>query len=139
VFDEPLVLLGEDGAKWAAGEKSAFPINGKTWVHNHAHVLRPVRDLLLDGYLTAYLNQIDLSQFITGVTVPKLNQERMRNIPIPLAPLETQQTIVAEIEAEQTLVNANRDLIARFEKKIEAAIARVWGDAESTLAIEAAA
>jgi type I restriction enzyme M protein len=49
---------------------------------------------------------------------------------IPLPALETQQAIVAEIEAEQALVAANRELIARFEKKIEAAIARVWGGAE---------
>ncbi len=47
---------------------------------------------------------------------------------IPLPSLEIQQTIVAEIEAEQALVAANRELIERFEKKIQAAIARVWGE-----------
>ena len=46
----------------------------------------------------------------------------------PLPPLETQQAIVAEIESEQALVNANRELIERFEKKIQDAIARVWRD-----------
>ena len=46
---------------------------------------------------------------------------------LPLPPLETQQTIVAEIEAEQALVSANRELIERFEEKIQAAIGRVWG------------
>lgn len=46
---------------------------------------------------------------------------------IPLPPLATQQAIVAEIEAEQALVNANRELIARFEQKIQATLARVWG------------
>ena len=49
---------------------------------------------------------------------------------IPLPPLAEQQAIVAEIEAEQALVNANRDLIARMEKKIQAVLARVWGDDE---------
>ncbi|KVW94293.1 hypothetical protein [Thiobacillus denitrificans] len=43
--------------------------------------------------------------------------------------LATQQTIVAEIEAEPALVAANRELIARFEQKIQATLARVWGDA----------
>ena len=43
----------------------------------------------------------------------------------------TQQAIVTEIEAEQALVNANRELITRFEKKIQATLARVWGE-EST-------
>jgi len=47
---------------------------------------------------------------------------------IPLPPLETQRAIVAEIEAEQALVNANRELIARMEKKIQAVLARVWGE-----------
>ena len=46
---------------------------------------------------------------------------------IPLPPLATQQAIVAEIEAEQALVAANRELIVRFEKKIQATLARVWG------------
>ena len=49
----------------------------------------------------------------------------------PLPPLATQQDIVAEIEAEQALVNANRELIERFEKKIQAAIGRVWEEAEA--------
>ena len=47
---------------------------------------------------------------------------------IPLPSLATQQAIVAEIEAEQALVAANRELIARFEKKIQATLARVWGE-----------
>lgn len=46
---------------------------------------------------------------------------------MPLPSLPTQQAIVAEIEAEQALVNANRELIERFEKKIQATLARVWG------------
>ncbi|OYV71551.1 MAG: hypothetical protein B7Z74_07070, partial [Deltaproteobacteria bacterium 21-66-5] len=50
--------------------------------------------------------------------------------PIPLPPLATQQAIVAEIEAEQALVAANRELIARFEKKIQATLARVLGEDE---------
>jgi type I restriction enzyme M protein len=47
-----------------------------------------------------------------------------------LPPLKTQQSIVLEIEAERTLVAANRELIARFEKKIQATLARVWGEEE---------
>ena len=50
--------------------------------------------------------------------------------PCTLPPLATQQAIVAEIEAEQALVSANRELIARFEKKIQATLARVWGEEE---------
>lgn len=57
----------------------------------------------------------------------KLNSGALRQTQIPLPPLETQQTIVAEIEAEQALVDSNRELITRFEAKIEQAITRVWG------------
>jgi type I restriction enzyme M protein len=130
LFDEPLVLVGEDGAKWGAGENTAYAISGKTWVNNHAHVLRPIREKLMDLFLITALNAMDLSQYITGVTVPKLNQEKLRGIPIPLPPLATQQAIVAEIEAEQALVAANRELITRFEKKIQATFARVWDEDE---------
>ena len=58
----------------------------------------------------------------------KLNSDDLRQIQIPLPPLATQQAIVAEIEAEQALVNTNRELITRFEKKIQATLARVWGE-----------
>ena len=70
LFDEPLVLIGEDGAKWDAGDQSAFRVSGKTWVNNHAHVLRPHRDRLLDEWLVYFLNAADLSDYISGMTVP---------------------------------------------------------------------
>jgi len=66
LFDEELVLVGEDGAKWGAGDNSAFKIDGKTWVNNHAHVLKPFRQKILDQWLIYYLNGQDLSDFITG-------------------------------------------------------------------------
>lgn len=62
--------------------------------------------------------------------VPKLALERIKMLRIPLPPLQTQQTIVAEIEAEQALVAANRKLIERFEKKVQTTLARVWGEDE---------
>jgi type I restriction enzyme M protein len=54
----------------------------------------------------------------------------IRSLSVPLPPITIQQAIVAEIEAEQALVNANRELITRFEKKIQATLARVWGEEE---------
>jgi len=61
----------------------------------------------------------------------------LKTVDIPLPPLATQQAIVAEIEAEQTLVAANRELIARMEKKIQATLARIWGDTPATEAAAA--
>ena len=69
-----------------------------------------------------------LEEQAVGVTMKNLNQGILSAIPIPLPTLATQQAIVAEIEAEQALVAANRELIARFEKKIQFTLARVWGE-----------
>ncbi|MEI6847401.1 MAG: N-6 DNA methylase [Chlorobiaceae bacterium] len=66
-----------------------------------------------------------------GIGVRGVTKGFLSDIKIPLPPLSTQQAIVFEIEAEQALVNANRELIERFEKKIQVAIARVWGEKES--------
>jgi type I restriction enzyme M protein len=64
-------------------------------------------------------------------TVTNLHLVDIKTIKIPLPPLATQQAIVAEIEAEQALVAANRELIVRFEQKIQATLARVWGEETS--------
>ncbi|MDA8120894.1 MAG: N-6 DNA methylase [Gammaproteobacteria bacterium] len=69
-----------------------------------------------------------LEEQAIGVTMKNLNQGILSAIQIPLPPLATQQAIVAEIEAEQALVAANRELIARFEQKIQATLARIWGE-----------
>jgi type I restriction enzyme S subunit len=98
IFDEDLVLVGEDGARWDSGDNTAFAISGKTWVNNHAHVLRPHRDILFDQWLIYFLNISNLSEYITGTTVKKLNQEKLRSIPISLPPLATQQKIVARLD-----------------------------------------
>ena len=74
----------------------------------------------------AYWNQAKI--LVTGGGQPQFNGNALKQIRFPLPPLDTQRSIVAEIEAEQALVNANRELIDRFEKKIQDAIARVWGD-----------
>jgi type I restriction enzyme M protein len=64
----------------------------------------------------------------TGSTVKHTSPTRILSIKIPLPPLATQQAIVAEIEAEQALVSCNRELIERFEKKIQSTLARIWGE-----------
>ena len=116
LFNEKLVLLGEDGAKWGSGDSSAFIIDGKSWINNHAHVLRPKREMVIDEILVYYLNYANLQSFISGVTVPKLNQERMRSIPIPLPPLPEQHRIVKKLDAAFEKIDAMK---ANAEKNIE--------------------
>jgi type I restriction enzyme M protein len=62
-------------------------------------------------------------------SMPKINQTIIEQIPIPLPPLAVQREIVAEIEAEQRLVEGNRQLIERMEQKVAATLARIWGEA----------
>ena len=118
IFDEKLVLLGEDGAKWGAGENSAYIVEGKTWVNNHAHALRPKREHLIDELLVYYLNFANLQPFITGVTVPKLNQEKMRSIEIPVPPLSEQQSIVDYLDSAFAKIDAMK---ANAEKALKEA------------------
>jgi len=118
IFDEKLVLVGEDGAKWDIGDQTAFIADGKYWVNNHAHVLRPQREKIVDEFLVGVLNAIDLSPFITGVTVPKLNQEKLRSIDIPLPPLEIQKKMIEGMEKEKEIIEANKKLIGIMEQKI---------------------
>ncbi|SFO38368.1 type I restriction enzyme M protein [Roseovarius lutimaris] len=70
------------------------------------------------------------NSLMTGGGQPQFNGGALKKIKFSVPPLDVQQAIVAEIETEQALVNGNRDLISRFEKKIAAAIARVWGEAK---------
>jgi type I restriction enzyme M protein len=66
----------------------------------------------------------------TSGSMKNISKGQFFQLDMPLPPLETQRAIVAEIEAEQALVNANKQLITRFEAKIKTAINRVWGEAE---------
>lgn len=137
LFDEELVLIGEDGAKWGAGENTAYVINGKTWVNNHAHVVRPFALTLNSKFLVYYLGFTDLKSYITGATVEKLNQEKLKSIKIPLPPLEEQERIVkildeafenidkAKQHAQQNLNNA-KELFESYLDKVLTENSESW-------------
>jgi restriction endonuclease S subunit len=81
------------------------------------------------------LESIDLKSLgERTAAVPSLDRKNAYKVKVYLPPLATQQQIVAEIEAEQALVASNRELINRFEKKIQGTLARVWGEDEPTSA-----
>ncbi len=83
---------------------------------------------LLPRYLFNFLVGFDLSTISNSAGIALINNGDIQGVKIPLPPLATQQAIVAEIEAEQALVNGNRELITRFEQKIQTTLARVWGE-----------
>jgi type I restriction enzyme S subunit len=64
IFNERLLLVGEVGAKWGAFENTAFIADGKYWVNNHAHVLKPKE--IIDTLLENYLVKLNISPYITG-------------------------------------------------------------------------
>jgi type I restriction enzyme M protein len=132
IFDEDILLISEDGANLLARSTPiAFSVSGKCWVNNHAHVLK-FDSPSTQKFVEVHLNSISIEEFVTGAAQPKLNQEALNRIPIPIPDdVATQQAIVAEIESEQTLVAANRELINRFEKKIQDTLARVWDEEEA--------
>ena len=112
IFDERLLLVGEDGAKWGAFEKTAFIAEGKYWVNNHAHVLKPIaaNDTLLENYLT----MLDLSPFVTGAAPPKLTLGKLKGIPIPLPPKPAEQQKIAEC------LSSVDELMAAQARKVDA-------------------
>jgi type I restriction enzyme S subunit len=93
IFDERVVLVGEDGAKWGAFERTAFIVEGKFWVNNHAHVLKPhgLNDALLENYLT----MVDLAPFVAGAAPPKLTLGKLKEIPVPIPPDEEEGKAIA--------------------------------------------
>jgi type I restriction enzyme S subunit len=118
IFDERLVLVGEDGAKWDAGDRTAFIAEGKYWVNNHAHVLRCKPGVLVDSWLTHYLTMSDLNRYVSGLTVPKLNQGSLVSIAIPVPPLEEQERIVGHLDSMKAKTS---EMVATYDAKLTAA------------------
>ena len=97
MFDEKLLLIGEDGANLLSKSKNnAFFAEGKYWVNNHAHVLDATDKNLLE-YVAIVINAIKLDDYITGSAQPKLSQDNLNKIPIVLPPLSEQKRIMEAI------------------------------------------
>jgi type I restriction enzyme, S subunit len=99
ITDGEYILVGEDGAPFLDNFKNkAYKILGKTWVNNHAHILKEKDNITLNNFILYYLNSIDYRQFVNGTTRLKLTKGSLIEIPFPLPPLETQQAIVTKTE-----------------------------------------
>ncbi len=93
------ILIGEDGAPFLDIYKDkAYKIKGKTWVNNHAHILKGKKQILTDDFALYYLNSINYRQFVNGTTRLKLTKSNLIEIPFITPPLPEQQAIVAKIE-----------------------------------------
>lgn len=121
LFDEELVLLGEDGAPFLNLDKpKAYVISGPAWVNNHAHVLRAVLPATSNGFLLHYLNWFPYRGCVTGTTRLKLTQRAMRAISVRLPPRAEQERIVATIEEYFSLLNAAEATLEVAQTKLQA-------------------
>jgi type I restriction enzyme S subunit len=106
IFDGDLLLVSEDGANLLARSTPiAFSIGGKSWVNNHAHVLK-FETYAERRYVEFYLNSIDLTPYISGAAQPKLNQKNLNGICIPNPSPEEKERIVAILDKFDALTNS---------------------------------
>lgn len=106
IFDEDLLCVSEDGANLVARTSPiAFSVSGKTWVNNHAHVLK-FGNRSTQIMIENYLNFIKLDDFLTGMAQPKLNRAMLDSIPIPLPDIDEQQKIADCLTSLDELIAA---------------------------------
>ncbi len=134
IFDDDLLLVSEDGANLIARNTPiAFSISGKSWVNNHAHVLK-FNTYADRKFVEYYLNNLDLTPYISGAAQPKLNKKNLESIKIPNPSPEEKEKIVAildkfailttsigeglpkEIELRKKQYEYYRDLLLTFSK-----------------------
>jgi len=110
LFDEPLILLAEDGGFFGSKDRPiAYSVSGKYWVNNHAHVLRPRSEIIdFDFCLHSLRIRPDVGQMVAGATRAKLNQETALSIPIALPPLDEQRRIAGRLNEQLAAVESAR-------------------------------
>lgn len=115
-IDDHVMLIGEDGANLRMRNLPLmYEVNGKAWINNHAHILKPTERV--DFYYLFYaLEELDINPYITGSAQPKLSQEKLQNIWVPLPDLEEQQEIATYIRSKCAEIDK---LIAKKEQLIK--------------------
>ena len=116
ITDGEYVLLGEDGAPFLdAFSKKAYIIGGKTWVNNHAHVLKSKTN---NKFLCYYLNSFNYKGYVSGTTRLKLTQAEMKRIPVPVPPLSEQERIVSRIEELFSQLDAGVETLKKTKAQL---------------------
>ncbi|MEG3239952.1 restriction endonuclease subunit S [Streptococcus suis] len=116
IFDGDYLLVSEDGANLIARKTPiAFSVTGKSWINNHAHVLKFESDIDRK-YVSYYLNHIDLTPYISGAAQPKLNQQNLNSIKLAYPKQEVRNKIVQVLDNFDAVCN---DLSIGLPKEIE--------------------
>ncbi len=117
ITDGEYVLLGEDGAPFlSAFAEKAYIINGKTWVNNHAHILKSHTS---NKFLCYYLNSFNFKGYVSGTTRLKLTQASMKQIMVPVPPLEDQHRIVTRIEELFSLLDSGVETLKKTKEQLK--------------------
>ena len=128
IFDDDLVLLAEDGGNFGSKEKPiAYRISGKTWVNNHAHVLKPKNIIDVD-YLCYSLMYYDVSGLVNGATRQKLTQSEMRKINIRYRSLEKQRQIVFKIKLVSNIISSRKHQLCNLDLLVKSRFIEMFGD-----------
>lgn len=113
IFDGDFLLISEDGANLLARNTPiAFSISGKSWVNNHAHVIK-FDSYAERRYVEYYLNSIDLAPYISGAAQPKLNKKNLESIRIPNPSPEDKERIVSILDKFDALTNSINEGLPR--------------------------
>lgn len=116
IYDGDYLLISEDGANLIARVTPiAFPVSGKCWVNNHAHVIR-FDKMITQKYVELYLNYIDLKPFVTSAAQPKLSQNSLYKIKIPVPSISDQTIIVNQLSR---LEKAYQELVSLINEEID--------------------
>jgi type I restriction enzyme S subunit len=108
IFDDELLLLGEDGVQFFDPDKSkAYLIAGPSWVNNHAHVLRANDSIVNQKLLMHYLNQFNYVGYANGTTRLKLTQGSMNTIPVSLPSRPMQEQMIDFIDQQFSIMDAS--------------------------------
>lgn len=131
IFDEPLLLLAEDGGHFDNPARGiAYRISGRSWVNNHAHVLRMTPALDLD-YAAAVLANMDVRKYITGTTRMKLTKAGAARIEIPLPPVAEQRRIAGILDQADSLRIKRRKVLTLLHGLAQAIFVDMFvGDVE---------
>jgi type I restriction enzyme, S subunit len=128
IFDEPLVLLAEDGGHFGSKEKPiAYYVEGKCWVNNHAHVMR-TKQGCDPHYLHRILSFYDVSPYVTGSTRPKLTKGNAESIKIPLPPLSEQKLRAEMLEKADWLRRTRRYARQLSDTFLQSVFLEMFGD-----------
>ena len=113
--EDKVLLIGEDGANLVMRNLPLiYKAEGKFWVNNHAHILKPRKDNY--DFMAHALEACNYRDYITGSAQPKLSQENLSRVQLPVPPLEEQQAVASYLDEKCSEID---NLIAVKQQKIE--------------------